>query len=422
MAREMKHSGVQWIGEFPSDWSVRKIKHICELTSGTTPKSEITEYWDGDIKWITPADFKTSTKWVLQGRRNITSLGKDAGHLNLFPKFSVVFSKRAPIGQVSITLDKLCINQGCFGCIVNDRVVYDYFYYLLSSFTEQFELLGTGTTFKEISASNFVNFALPIPTISEQKAIADYLDAKCAEIDGLLTDLDKEVKTLNEYKKSIISEKVTHGLNPSVNMKDSGIPWAPEIPIHWKVMANKYLMHKVKEIVPLYEGQDIISLSMNGVIVRDLDAGGKMPATFNGYQHIKPGNLLMCLFDIDVTPRCIGLIRNDGLTSPAYSQFAMKEEAYAPFYYYFYLKMDYAKELVYLSKNMRHSLNEDQFGALPTVVPPMDEQIAIANYLDEKCKVIDESIADKQEQIEKLKAYKASLIYEYVTGKKQVAL
>ena len=259
-----------------------------------------------------------------------------------------------------------------------------------------------------------------IPPLAEQKAIADFLDAKCGEIDGLLADLDAEIKTLTEYKKSLIAETVTRGLNPNAPMKSSNIPWAPEIPAHWKVMANKYLMRKVKEIVPKYEGQPIISLSMNGVIVRDLDAGGKMPTSFDGYQHIKPGNLLMCLFDIDVTPRCIGLIKNDGLTSPAYSQFTMKEEAYAPYYYYFYLKMDNAKELVYLSKNMRHSLNEDQFGALPTIVPPIDEQKAIADFLDDKLSHIDAAITSKQDQIETLKAYKSSLIYEYVTGKKQV--
>ena len=179
-------------------------------------------------------------------------------------------------------------------------------------------------------------------------------------------------------------------------------------------------MRKVKDIVPVYHGEQIISLSMNGVIVRDLDAGGKMPTSFDGYQHIVPGNLLMCLFDIDVTPRCVGLIKDDGLTSPAYSQFKMLEGAYAPFFYYFYLKMDNTKELVYLSKNMRHSLNEDQFGEIKSVLPPIEEQEAIADYLDDQCKHIDEAIQLKQEQLDKLTEYKASVIYEYVTGKKQV--
>lgn len=108
-------------------------------------------------------------------------------------------------------------------------------------------------------------------------------------------------------------------------MKDSNIPWIGEIPINWKTMSNKYLMKKVKDINAIYNGEDILSLSMKGVHVRDLEAGGKMPSTFDGYQNVYEGNLLMCLFDIDVTPRCIGLIKQDGITSPAYSQFHMEK-------------------------------------------------------------------------------------------------
>ena len=117
-------------------------------------------------------------------------------------------------------------------------------------------------------------------------------------------------------------------------MKESGMPWVGEIPHNWNMLPNKYLMQKIKYICPMYNGEDILSLTMNGVIVRDLDAGGKMPSSFDGYQKIYAGNLLMCLFDIDVTPRCIGLITSNGVTSPAYSQFEMKMGAYAPFYNY----------------------------------------------------------------------------------------
>lgn len=90
-------------------------------------------------------------------------------------------------------------------------------------------------------------------------------------------------------------------------MKRSEIEWIRDIPANWKVMPNKYLMYKTKDICPVYGGEDILSLTMKGVIVRDLDAGGKMPASFDGYQRLDAGNLLMCLFDIDVTPRCVGL-------------------------------------------------------------------------------------------------------------------
>ena len=203
-------------------------------------------------------------------------------------------------------------------------------------------------------------------------------------------------------------------------MKDSGIEWVGEIPNHWVVMPNKYLMRKQKVVYPIYKGQAILSLTMKGVIERDLDAGGKMPSSFDGYQYVKSGNLLLCLFDIDVTPRCIGLICNNGVTSPAYSQFIMKKNAYAPFYSYYYLMVDFTKELLHMAKNLRHSLNEEQFGAILAPVPPIEEQQQIADYLDKKCKEIEGVIADKQSQIETLESYKKSLIYEYVTGKKEV--
>ena len=235
MAREMKNSGVKWIGEIPRGWKLVKVKYVSNIASGTTPASNIEDYWDGEIRWITPADFKTSEKWIKTGRRNITEKGRQASHLTIFPTSSVIFSKRAPIGQVGITTEKLCINQGCLGCITNEIISPTILYYLLSVFTEQFELLGSGTTFKEISATKFASFSIPLPPFSEQKTIADFLDKKCAEIDGLLADLEAEVKTLAEYKKSIIAETVTRGLNPNAPMKQSGIPWAETIPAHWDI-------------------------------------------------------------------------------------------------------------------------------------------------------------------------------------------
>lgn len=200
-----------------------------------------------------------------------------------------------------------------------------------------------------------------------------------------------------------------------VEMKESGITWCGDIPAHWQIMANKYIMLKKKEICPIYKGQDILSLTMNGVIVRNLEAGGKMPTSFDGYQKIYPNNLLMCLFDYDVTPRCIGLIKNEGLTSPAYSQFIMKNENSSRYYYYYYLMIDNTKELLHLAKNLRHSFTEDQLGAIKTPVPPLDEQNRIAEFLDDRCAEIDAISSEIQEQINTLEEYKKSVITDAVT-------
>lgn len=197
-------------------------------------------------------------------------------------------------------------------------------------------------------------------------------------------------------------------------MKDSGIEWIKNIPCEWAVMHNKYVMHKIKDIVPVYSGEDILSLTMNGVIIRDLDAGGKMPTTFDGYQKLYPNNLLMCLFDIDVTPRCVGLIKNNGVSSPAYSQFVLNKFAHATYYNYYYVMLDNDKTLLHLAKNLRHSLTEDLLGAVSVIVPPLPEQQSIAAYLDTKCAEIDSLISDIQKQIETLEEYKRSVITEAV--------
>ena len=154
---------------------------------------------------------------------------------------------------------------------------------------------------------------------------------------------------------------------------------------------------------------------MEGVHERDLDAGGKMPKTFSGYQKVKPGDLLMCLFDIDVTPRCVGVVRDSGITSPAYSRFEMLSGNNVEYYYYFFLILDNTKELVYFTKNLRYSLTEDDLGKIKVIHPPLDEQKRIADFLDGKCTQIDEITKDLEEKIAKLDAYKKEIAFEAVT-------
>lgn len=198
--------------------------------------------------------------------------------------------------------------------------------------------------------------------------------------------------------------------------KDSGIEWIGKIPHEWNVLPHKYIMSKVKNICEKYDGEDIISLTIKGVIKRDLDNPmGKMPLTFDGYQRIETGNLLLCLFDIDVTPRCVGLIKDDGLTSPAYSQFKFLGQDCPQYYTYLLTMIDDDKCFLHLAKNLRSSLTEDNFGAILTIQPPLEEQQKIADYLDKKCGEIDKVVETEKSVIEKLKEYKQSIITEAVT-------
>lgn len=204
----MKDSGIEWIGDVPEEWEVKPIKWDFDIIAGATPKSDNVEFWDGDIPWITPADYKTEDRRVSVGKRFITQKGLESCATALLPAGSVIFSKRAPIGLVVVNSQPLCTNQGCLGCIPrNANSVF--FYYTMSAFAEQYELYGSGTTFKEISAANFADFRLPYPPLAEQQAIADYLDKKCGEIDELITIKQQKIESLKEYKKSVIYEYVT---------------------------------------------------------------------------------------------------------------------------------------------------------------------------------------------------------------------
>lgn len=419
--REMKDSGISWVGEIPKAWSVKKIKHISYVIGGNGFNVELQGLDSGDYPFCKASDISNAGKYLDKAANYVTfDIVRDQ-HYNIIPKGAILFPK---IGEAmkknnrTICVLDCCADNNCQAIVPFERNSGMFFYYILTCVNMGW--FDNAGTIPCMNNRKFLNSKVPFPPLDEQQRIAEFLDRACGKIDGLKADIQAQIDTLEQYKRSVITEAVTHGLNPSAPMKECSVSWARQIPQHWKVMPNKYLMTKIKNICPIYKGEDILSLTMYGVIVRDLDAGGKMPSSFDGYQYIKKDNLLMCLFDIDVTPRCIGIIKQNGITSPAYSQFKMKKIANARFYYYYYLMLDYTKELLHLAKNLRHSLTEDQLGAIKQLVPPLDEQQEIADYLDNKCAEIEQIIADKKSQIETLDGYKKSLIYEYVTGKKEV--
>ena len=199
-------------------------------------------------------------------------------------------------------------------------------------------------------------------------------------------------------------------------MKDSGIEWIGEIPEGWEVLAHKYIMHKEKSICEHYSGEDVISLTLNGVVKRDLEnPSGKMPTTFDGYQFVDPNDLLLCLFDIDVTPRCVGLVKDYGVTSPAYSRFKIHSGFCNAYYNYLLRFIDDEKVFVHLSKNLRSSLTESDFGAIKTIVPPKAEQQRIADYLDNRTFEIDTLLSKARSSIEEYKKLKQAVITQAIT-------
>ena len=414
--KQMKDSGAKWIGEIPTHWKSDKLKYHLQRKEPKNP---------GDMTVLSLyRELGVIPKDSRDDNHNMTS-EDTSKYKYVKPGNFVVNKMKAWQGSVAVSDYEGIVSPAYYVYEFTDNLYYKrYFHYLLRGcYKDEFMRLSGGMRVGQwdLSSEDLDNTLVIIPPIDDQRRIAEFLDKKCEEVDGLIADIQAQIDTLEQYKRSTITEAVTKGLNTTVKMKDSGLEWVGQIPNHWEVIPNKYLMSKRKIIQPIYKGEDILSLTVNGVIKRDLEnPSGKMPTSFDGYQVVYPNNLLMCLFDIDVTPRCVGVIKDYGLTSPAYSQFILNEKADTNYYYYYYLSLDFTKELLHLAKNQRHSLNEEQFGAIKAIVPPIDEQKTIAEYLDKKCAKIDACIEEKKQQISVLETYKKSIIFEYVTGKKEV--
>ncbi|MBR0472896.1 MAG: restriction endonuclease subunit S [Methanosphaera sp.] len=198
---------------------------------------------------------------------------------------------------------------------------------------------------------------------------------------------------------------------------DTSIEYIEQIPNSWKITRNKNLFIKNKNIVgQIWKKYPILSLTKEGVIIKDIEKNeGKMPSDFGTYQIIDPNNLLLCLFDIDVTPRCVGYINNKGIVSPAYSHIKPIKKLNMKYYYYWYLMLDNTKELLHLSKNLRNSISNENFMDLYLVEPPLDEQEQISKYLDTKTTKIQKTITKNKQLITLLKEKRTTLINQTVT-------
>ena len=424
--REMKDSGIEWIGNIPDDWSTTRIKYLYEIQSGATPSPD-EENWDGDVTWITPADYKTKDKYILSGKRNLSDIGYKSCSTTIIPTGSIVFSKRAPIGTVALAATELCTNQGCLSCVPKANISNVYFYYVMSIGTEHFELLGRGTTFKEISANSFGDCKLPFPADFEQHLIASYLDLKCSEIDDLVTDIEKQIETLELYKRSVITEAVTNGLKPDVEMKDSGYSWLGSIPAGWMLRRGKYLFKQRDQRGNTKELQLLSPTQKFGVIPQSLyeELTGMSAVKLNDNANL---SLLKTIHRGDF---CISLrsfqggfeySEYEGVVSPAYQVFYPTVSIADGYYKYLFKDMGFIDKMNSYTMTLRDGKNIAfaDFGNTYIPYPPVAEQQAIADYLDSKCAEIESIIADKQKQLDTLAEYKKSLIYEYVTGKKEV--
>lgn len=232
---------------------------------------------------------------------------------------------------------------------------------------------------------------------------------------------ERERELFESLKQSEVANVITKGLNPNVPMKDSGIPWIGLIPEHWEICRNKDVFTECKDVVGNEAANyTLLSLTKQGVIIRDLtESKGKFPKEFNSYKIVEPGDIIFCLFDVDETPRTVGLSTHKGMITGAYDVFKVKR-ILPEYILYYYLAIDDQKAMRPLYRGLRKVVPMPSFMSCKVPVPPLSEQQAIVDYIDDKLKKIDQCLADLQSEIDYLKEFKQRLISDAVTGQIKV--
>lgn len=404
--REMKDSGMPWIGKIPNTWDLTKIKFVCKA------RNEKGYYQKDKDKYLGLENVVGFSNTIIE-----TESSYENGIYDIYKAGDVLFNKLRPyLGKVIISSD----NGFCTGEFIR---LYDFqgdirflrYWMIDQSFIDEVDNSTYGAKMPRANSNFILNLAIPRISYNEQNKIANYLDAKCADIDALQQDLQSEIEALKEYKKSVITEAVTKGLDPDVEMKDSGIPWIGEIPKEWEIFPVKYYF----------------TIGRGRVIsVFDLVENGKYPVYssqtendgcfgfLNTYDYCGPaitwttdGAKAGTVFLRDGKYNCTNVC---GILQLRKQYKAKSNLSF----------LTYAIGMV-ANQNKRYDINgfkimSNEMANIRFGVPPISEQNRIADYLDTKCARIDSIVEDKQKQISTLDEYKKSLIYEYVTGKKEV--
>jgi type I restriction enzyme S subunit len=390
MAREYKDSGIEWIGQIPKEWNINRLKFLCTIQTGNKDTQDATA--DGIYPfYVRSPKIEFSETYSFEGE-GILMAGDGVGAGRVFHH---AFGKYAVHQRVYRLANIRRINS-----------VY-LFYYLSNLFCKEMDRGSAQSTVPSVRLPMLQNFMISTPPLSEQQKIADYLDKVCGEVDEMIVLQEKMIEELKAYKQSVITEAVTKGLNPNVPMKDSGIDWIGEIPEHWAVC-------RIKDLVHTQSGRNLTTNEIMPTGIYPVYGGNGIRGYYSDYSN--DGNYIL----IGRQGALCGNINY------AQGKFWATEHAVVC-----YPKYDF--EIIWLGELLRamnlgqYSLSAAQPGLaverirnLEMPFPPRLEQQQIASYLNTKCSDIDSMIAVKQQKIEELKEYKKSIIYEYVTGKKEV--
>lgn len=418
--REMKDSGIEWIGEIPKDWEITKIGMLYNL--------RITKVSDTDyaplsvtkmgvlpqLETVAKTNAHDDRKLVKKGDFVINSRSDRRGSCGISDYYGSV-------SLINIVLEpKNNMSSGYYSCLFKTVQFADEFYKNGHGIVD--DLWTTGW-------QDMKRIILPVPHYSEQQQIADYLDTKCSEIDATAEDIQKKIDLLEDYKKSVITEVVTKGLNPDAEMKDSGIEWIGEIPKGWKIIRLKYITNSIGDGLhgtPNYDDLGtIFFINGNNLGNRKISITEKTNRlTEEEYKKCGVVKLDKCtlLMSLNGTYGTLSMYDNEPIMlskSVGYINVCNKETKE---YLYYFLQSSLAQNqmTISLAGTTIANLSLATVRNLKICLPSICEQQQIADYLDIKCSEIDALIADKKRQLDILADYKKSLIYEYVTGKKEV--
>lgn len=418
--RATKNSGFEWIGEIPTSWKLYKGKYM--FTQRNLRGNTI------ELQLLSPTQkYGVVPQSVYEDRS-----GMNAVKLNENANLSAL--KTIHKGDFCISLRSF---QGGFEYSEYEGVVspaYQVFYPVVKVARGYYKYLFKDSGFiekmnsytmtlrdgKNIAFADFGNTYIPCPSVDEQQRIADFLDAKCVEIDALTADIQAQIDTLEQYKRSVITETVTKGLNPNAEMKDSGIEWIGDMPAHWDVIRGKYILRYMQK--PVREDDGVITCFRDGEVTlrsNRREDGFTMSDKEIGYQGIDVGDLVV--HGMDGFAGAIGISDSRGKASPVLNVLDTKQNKR---YIMYYLRsMAYSDVFLALATGIRVrscDLRWNKLAELSYPVPPLDEQKAIVEHIDAVLAKADAVISDKKAQLATLDEYKKSLIFEYVTGKKEI--
>ena len=439
MVTAMKTSGIAWIKDIPVDWDVKKIKYVASIFTGNSiSDDDKAQYEDASAEvypYISSKDITLDTCTVDYANGMYTP--KTNRQFRIAKKgCSLVCIEGGSAGRKMAYLDedvsfvnKLC----CFEALPIMHPKYLNYYLQTDSFSEEFQLHISGLI-GGVSQGELRNFAIVVPSVLEQRAIAAFLDDRCRYLDGIVADLERQVKILRQYKKALITETVTKGLDKTVPMKDSGIDWIGEIPIRWEINNLRYLGSFQNGIS---KDGDSFGSGFPFVSYGDVYNNFILPTAVEGLVEsninerrlysVQAGDVLFTRTSETIEEIGFASVCRETIKYATFAGFLIRfrptSKDLLPGFATYYFRADalrsyFVKEMMIVT---RASLGQNLLKNLPVLLPPIDEQQKIANFLDNKCAETDTLIAEKQRSIETMWQYKRSLIYEYVTGKKRVA-